>query len=116
MVSPLDKTDDKVKCVLPSVRSKAGCKDPTHFFTTNSSEPLNHLIKQEVQWKESQLPKLIDSLKVITNDHYSELEKAVLNNGQWHFTALYASVTVKECGVTNISESTLRNIWSKHTS
>ena len=168
------KADDIVKCVLPSVRSKAGCKDPTHFFTTNSSESLNHLIKQEVEWKESQLPKLIDSLKAITNDHYSELEKAVLNRGEWHFTAQYGSllvseslwfsqmsdaakkqhmkkvfshrpsslpptspaadspssasssqgtanlhvlsipsVTVEECGITNVSESTLKNIWSK---
>ena len=40
------KAEDIVKCVLPGVRSKAGCKDPTHFFTTNSSESLNHLIKQ----------------------------------------------------------------------
>lgn len=125
-----------------------------------------------MEWKESQLPKLIDSLKDITNDHYSELEKAVLNRGEWHFTAQYVSlvvseswfsqmsdaakkqhmkkvfshkpsslpptspdsassasssqashgttdllsipsVAVEECGVTNISESTLRNIWSK---
>ena len=89
------KADDMVKCVLPSVRSKAGCKDPTHFFT-NSSESLNHLIKQEVEWKESQLPKLINSLKAITNDHYSELEKAVVNRGEWHFTAQYGSLVVSE--------------------
>ena len=85
-----------VKCVLPGVRSKAGCKDPTHYFTTNSSESLNHLIKQEVEWKESQLPKLINSLKAITSDHYSELEKAVINRGEWHFTAQYGSLVVSE--------------------
>ena len=56
------KAEEIVKCVLPRVRSQTGCKDPTHFFTTNSSESLNHVIKQEVEWKESQLPKLIDSL------------------------------------------------------
>ena len=166
------KAEDIVKCVLPGVRSKAGCKDPMCFFTTNSSESLNHLIKQEVEWKESQLPKLIDSLKAITNDHHSELEKAVVSRGEWHFTTQYGSlvvseclwfsqmsdaakkqhmkkvishkpsrvltnpdsasgacssralqgtvklpsipsVTVEECGIINISESTLRNIWSK---
>ena len=171
------KAEDIIKCVLPVVRSKAGYKNPTCFFTTNSSESLNHLIKQEVEWKESQLPKLIDSLKAIANDHHSELEKAVINRGEWHFTAQYESlvvseyswfsqmsdaakkqhmkkifshkpssqpvpltnsesasgatssqalqststvklpsipsVTVEECGITTISESTLRNIWSK---
>ena len=55
------KAEEVIKCVLPVVRSKAGCKDPTCFFTTNSSESLNHLIKHEVEWKESQLPKLIES-------------------------------------------------------
>ena len=73
------------------MRSKAGCKDPTYFFTTNSSESLNHLIKKEIEWKESQLPKLIDSLKAIANDHHSELEKAVVSRGEWHFTAQYES-------------------------
>ena len=59
------KAEDIVKCVLPVVKSKAGFKDPMCFFTTNSSESLNHLIKQEVEWKENQLPKLIDGLKAM---------------------------------------------------
>ena len=78
------------------MRSKASCRDPTCFFTTNSSEYLNHLIKQEVEWKENQLPKLIDSLKAITNDHHSELEKAVVDRGEWHFTAQYGSLVDSE--------------------
>ena len=53
------KSHDIVKCVLPEVRYRAGFKNPTAHFTTNSSESLNHLIKQEVEWKESQLPELI---------------------------------------------------------
>ena len=61
------------------MRSKVGCKDPTCFFTTNSSEYLNHIIKQEVECK---LPKLIDSLKATVNDHHSELEKAVVSHGE----------------------------------
>ena len=77
------------------MRSKAGCKDPTCFFTTNSSEYLNYLI-EEVEWKESQLPKLIESLKAITNDQCSELEKAVVNHGEWHFTAQYGSFVVSD--------------------
>lgn len=72
------------KCFDLEVRSQAGCKDPTHFFTTNSSESLNHMIKLEVEWKESHLTKMIDSLKSITSDHNSELEKAVIGRGERH--------------------------------
>ena len=64
---------DNYSDIRADVKSKAGYKDPTCFFTTNSCESLNHLITQEVEWKESQLPNLIDSLKAITNDHHSEL-------------------------------------------
>ena len=42
---------DIVECVLPEVRSKAGLTDPCRHFTTNNSESLNHVIKQEVNWK-----------------------------------------------------------------
>ena len=54
---------------------------------------VNHLIKQEVEWKESQLPKLIDSLKAIAND---ELEKAVVSRGEWHLTPQYENLVVSE--------------------
>ena len=84
------KAEEIAKCVLPGVRSQ----DPTCFFTTNSSESLNHVIKQEVEWKESQLPKLMDSLKSISNDHNSELEKAVIGRGVWHFIEQYSSLVV----------------------
>ena len=40
------------KYFVLGVRCLAGFKDSA-FFTTNSSESLNHVIKQEVQWKES---------------------------------------------------------------
>ncbi len=90
------KAEKIAKCVLPEARRQAGCKDPTCLFTTNSGESLNHVIKQEVEWKESKLPQLIESLKSITNDQTSELEKAVVGRGEWHFTPQYKSCIVTE--------------------
>lgn len=62
------KVSDIMKCILPGVRVKAGI-DPTRKFTTNVSESINRVIKQEVDWKENKLPVLIDHLKAITKQH-----------------------------------------------
>ena len=78
---------------MPEVRHLAGFKDFA-FFTTNSSESLNHLIKQEVQWKESKLPQLIGNLKSIADDQVRETEKAVIGQGEWRFTDHYSSLMV----------------------
>lgn len=78
-----------VKSMLPGVRKKAGM-DPTMKFTTNISESINKVIKLEVEWKETKLPVLIGHLRAITNQHVSELEKAVIGRGEWHFIAPYA--------------------------
>ena len=67
-------------CVLPSVRAKAGL-NPTSKFTMNMSESINHVIKQEVNWKESKLPVLIDHLKAVVDQHVDELQKAVIDGG-----------------------------------
>lgn len=82
--------------MLPEVRKQAGLSDPTMLYTTNSSESLNHLIKLEVDWKESSLPKVIDSLKKIADDNASELQKCVVGRGEWKFTPQYSSLSVAE--------------------
>jgi len=75
--------------VLPEVRQQAGCANPSSFFTTNSSESMNHIIKQEVEWKER-------SLKTIVADQVSESERAVIGCGEWHSTAEYKHLKVPE--------------------
>jgi len=87
------KADDFKKSILPGVRHLAGLKDSS-FFTTNCSESLNHIIKQKVHWKESKLPQLIDNLKSITDDQVRETEKAVIGQGEWHFTEHHSSLMV----------------------
>lgn len=89
------KADDIIRCVLPDVRSRAGT-DPCKMFTTNSSEAINHIIKQEVQWRENKLPTLIEHLKTITAQHQAELEKAIIGRGEWHFCSEYTYLQVSE--------------------
>ena len=86
------KAEDFKKNILPEVRQLAGFKGS--FFTTNCSESLNHVIKQEVQWKENKLPKLIDNLKCITADQIRATEKAVIGQGEWRFSEHYSSLMV----------------------
>ena len=89
------KAKDIVECALPEIRSKTGL-DPSHHFTTNNSESLNHVIKQEVDWKESKLPVLVRHLRSVVNCHNAELEKAVIRRGKWQFTTQYQQLEVPE--------------------
>ena len=88
------KASDIKECVLPAVRVNAGF-DPTHNFTTNISESINHVIKQEVEWKENKLPVLIDHLKAITEQHDEELKRAVIDRGEWKFTTSFNRLHAK---------------------
>ena len=88
------KADDIIRCVLPDVRSRAGT-DPCKLFTTNSSEAINHIIKQEVQWRENK-PTLIEHLKTITVHNQAKLEKAITGQGEWRFCSEYTYLQVSE--------------------
>lgn len=76
------------ECVLPAVRVKAGLS-PTNKFTTNISESINHVIKQEVNWRENKFPVLIDHLKAITEQHDEELRRAIIGHGEWKCTTAF---------------------------
>ena len=89
------KVEDIIQCVLPNVRAKAGLY-ATSKFTTNNSESLNHVIKQEVEWQENKLPVLIDHLLNIVEQHENELQRAVICRGEWQFTSLYKHLEINE--------------------
>ena len=107
------KARDLIECVLPEVRLKTGI-DPTQYFTANSSESLNHVIKLEVEWKESKLPNLIEHLKNIVDKQKSEQEKSVIGRGQWHFTKDYNHLIISEaCWFFQMSNETKRRHLNK---
>jgi hypothetical protein len=89
------KADNIISCVLPHVRVKAGLK-VTDRFTTNAVESINCVIKREVEWKENKLLVLVQLLKEIVIQHEAELQKAVINHGEWHFIPLYQNLVISE--------------------
>ena len=89
------KAADIKACVLPSVRKRAGF-DSTCKFTTNMSESINNVIKEQVEWKEHKLPELIDHLKSIVDRHLEQLRKAVISRGEWKFLPPYEHLCVSE--------------------
>jgi len=79
-----------IDAVLPEVRLKAHMTgDPVPLFTTNNSESINHIIKNEVEWKENKLPVLISHLKAVCDKQVSEMQKAVIGRGEWKLISLY---------------------------
>ena len=77
------KSDDMAMCMLPDVKAQAGIYGVGKMFTTNNSESLNHVIKQEVDWKESKLPTLINHLKKIADEHQELVTKTIICKHQF---------------------------------
>ena len=49
------------------VREKAGLGSPPSTFTTNASESINFVLKQKVDFKESEWPEFNEKVKVLVN-------------------------------------------------
>ena len=80
------KAADLVNCAILSVRKQAGITKP---YTTNNSESMNHILKQEVDWKENKLPVLIQHVKNVVDRHQAKMEKAVIRRGEWKLCKEY---------------------------
>ena len=87
------KANEIVSCAILAVRKRARI---TRQYTTNNSESINHVLKQEVEWKENKLPTLIQCIKNIVDRHVGEIEKAVIGRGQWKFCQDYSNLIVVE--------------------
>ena len=72
--------------MLRCVRQKANLGSPPCKFTTNHSESINNVIKMEVEWKESQLPQLIEKLNDIHTRQMQNVEMAILKRGEWRLS------------------------------
>ena len=79
--------------------------ESTCHFTTNKSESMNNVIKQEVQWKGNKLPLLIEHLKSIVARQRSELDKAVIGCGEWNFIYPYDCLKVSDSECFSISQN-----------
>ena len=57
---------------------------------------MNHVLKQEVDWKENKLPVLIQHVKNVVDRHQAEMEKAVIRRGEWKLCNEYHNLEVSE--------------------
>ena len=52
-------------------------------MTTNQSESINHVIKNYVSWKKTNIAELINTLKSIVKFHYNNLKCAIFDQGDY---------------------------------
>ena len=52
-------------------------------LTTNQSESMNHVIKNYVSWKKTNIAELINTLKSIVKFHYDNLKCAIFDQGDY---------------------------------
>ena len=68
---------------MQDVRQKAGLGCPPEPYYTNEVESKNKLLKEEVQYKKSQLPDFINKMGEMMHNQKQEIERAVLNSGEY---------------------------------
>ena len=81
--------------MLCSVRQECGLSCPPEPFTTNSSESINALLKQKVNYKKSELPDFIDIIKQVIDEQQREVERAIIRRGKYKLRAQYSILEVR---------------------
>ena len=71
--------------LLRCKRQSAGLGNPPSAFTTNTSESINALLKNKLDYKKQELPAFLDKLKETIDEQERELERAVIDGGKYQF-------------------------------
>ena len=71
--------------MLRPVRIRAGLGNPPSSFTTNASESINALLKNQVEYKKSDVPIFLEKLRDAIDEQQREVERAIVNNGKYRF-------------------------------
>lgn len=72
--------------MLKEVRIEAGLGQPPDPYYTNDVESLNQVIKQQVKYRAQELPQFILSMKQLVVSQKKEIEKAVVDMGEYRLT------------------------------
>ena len=81
--------------MLRSVREKAGLGSPPTPYYTNEVESKNRVLKEEVLYKSCQLPDFIQKMKSVFEQQKAEIERAVVNTGEYRLRAEYQHLSVE---------------------
>ena len=90
------KADIMKHTMLRPVREEAGLGSPPQTFTTNASEAVNSVIKNQVGYKSHQLIQFVDHLKAVVDEQYREIERAIIGRGKYRLKKQYSFLQVSE--------------------
>lgn len=71
--------------MIASVQCLAGLGNPPKYYTTNSNESLNNLLKTKVDFKQSEWPKFNEILFAAVSEQQEGFAKAVFSQGEYEF-------------------------------
>ena len=71
--------------MIVSIRCLAGFGNPPKYYTTNSNESLNKLLKSKVDFKRIEWPKFNETLFGAVSELQKEFAKAVFCQGEYEF-------------------------------
>lgn len=75
--------------MLRPLCESAGLGSPPQEYYTNAIESKNNVLKQQVQYKASQLPTLLEHMKSLLGEQRMEIERAVATSGEYRLHPLY---------------------------
>ncbi|KXJ07320.1 hypothetical protein AC249_AIPGENE6667 [Exaiptasia diaphana] len=78
-----NKAEDMKRYMLAPLRTEVGLGSPPLPYYQNNSECMNEVLKDQVKYKESELPDFVDKIAVIEERHKDLLRKAVTTTGEW---------------------------------
>ena len=82
--------------MLKPVREKPGLGSPPLQFLTNTSECVNAILKQKVEYERSELPVFIQKLKELVSHQKKEFERAVINQGNFRLRDRYKFMIIPQ--------------------
>ena len=81
--------------MLQDVREKAGLGSPPSPYYTNEVESKNKMLKEEVQYKSTQLPDFVDKMQGLMEEQRLEIERAVISAGEYRICKEYGHLAVE---------------------
>ena len=80
--------------MIASVRCLAGLGNPPKYYTTNSNESLNNLLKTKVDLKRRNWPKFNELLFAAVSEQQEEFAKAHFSQSEYEFRNEYKHLQV----------------------
>ena len=81
--------------MVQRVRTEAGLGNPPVPYYTNDVESKNHILKQHVYYKASELPTFVDNMKDLLQQQRKEVERSIIAQGEYKLQENYTKYGVQ---------------------